>query len=698
MTEQASQTALGVVLGAMLFASTATAHPAHRSETRASSSSQANEHTSAESHVTRATARSAEDLLRDTPGLFLQRHSSEAKGLQLFVRGFDAQHGTDVEMRIDRIPVNQGSHVHGHGYIDLVWLPTLLVEEVNYIGGAYRVDQGPFSTAASVELSITNAEALALPNPDSNVRLELQSTHRGRFAAGALTFSEGTNFQTLFGAEIAHDRGTGARRESTRISALGRLRWQPTKSNTHELTLATGHAFFDVPTLIRENDLTNEIVNTLDTYLDNLIGETSAIRLSWSWDARPQLGRRTQTDAWMDIRAFQYLDNNTGYLLDERGDTQRQAENRISLGLQNLTRLHLPKRRQLVVSSSLRFEHVDNSAIRVADIDSSDEAIQEYPVDNLWKAYKISQTSSFAQERANRSLEANLLQSSFGLSWVTFAGAKFRSDLSIRADGFFVQAKDDLQASEGTQAALRVLPRWKGQYRLNEHVTFSSGVGMGVRPAEARSILRSDGDTTPRLRPTTSTSGDIGVSLHYDAVHLQVSGFGAWVTNEALFDHVSGLMWMHNATRRLGVEASAEVQVLPWLSLSTAWTAVDARYVDSGKRVPAAPRTFGFAQANITPHRNLTLEVKGRFAGPRDLRYDGQAEGWARVDVRGSWKASDRIEIGVSIENLTDSRHAEAVYNYASHWNLNEPVSVLPRLHALYSAPLTAWFDLKLWL
>ena len=63
--------------------------------------------------------RSADDLLRLVPGVWLSQHGAEGKGQQIFLRGFDAAHGTDVAISVAGIPVNELSNLHGHGYVDL---------------------------------------------------------------------------------------------------------------------------------------------------------------------------------------------------------------------------------------------------------------------------------------------------------------------------------------------------------------------------------------------------------------------------------------------------------------------------------------------------------------------------------------------------------------------------------------------------
>jgi outer membrane receptor for Fe3+-dicitrate len=58
---------------------------------------------------------SSPELLRFAPGLALAQHAGGGKAEQIFLRGFDADHGTDVAISVDGVPVNMVSHAHGQG-------------------------------------------------------------------------------------------------------------------------------------------------------------------------------------------------------------------------------------------------------------------------------------------------------------------------------------------------------------------------------------------------------------------------------------------------------------------------------------------------------------------------------------------------------------------------------------------------------
>src|SRR5712691_4507262 len=95
---------------------------------------------------------SSQELLRLTPGLLIAQHAGGGKAEQIFLRGFDADHGTDVAISVDGVPVNMVSHAHGQGYGDLHWLIPEVVDYVAVHKGPYEAQDGDLATAGAVAL------------------------------------------------------------------------------------------------------------------------------------------------------------------------------------------------------------------------------------------------------------------------------------------------------------------------------------------------------------------------------------------------------------------------------------------------------------------------------------------------------------------------------------------------------------------
>lgn len=73
----------------------------------------------------------AQDMLQLAPGVVIAQHAGGGKAEQIFLRGFDADHGTDVAISSDGIPVNMVSHGHGQGYADLHFAIPELVDAID---------------------------------------------------------------------------------------------------------------------------------------------------------------------------------------------------------------------------------------------------------------------------------------------------------------------------------------------------------------------------------------------------------------------------------------------------------------------------------------------------------------------------------------------------------------------------------------
>ena len=90
------------------------------------------------------------DILRLVPGLIIGQHAGGGKAEQYFLRGFDADHGTDIALFVDGLPVNLRSHAHGQGYADLHFLIPETLKQVDVYKGPYFVEFGDFATAGAI--------------------------------------------------------------------------------------------------------------------------------------------------------------------------------------------------------------------------------------------------------------------------------------------------------------------------------------------------------------------------------------------------------------------------------------------------------------------------------------------------------------------------------------------------------------------
>jgi TonB family protein len=101
--------------------------------------------------------RTPADLLHSVPDLFTAQHQGGGKADQYFLRGFDADHGTDINFSMDGVPINLPSNGHGQGYTDVHFVLPETIDRLDFSKGPYFADKGDFDTAGAVELHTRRA-------------------------------------------------------------------------------------------------------------------------------------------------------------------------------------------------------------------------------------------------------------------------------------------------------------------------------------------------------------------------------------------------------------------------------------------------------------------------------------------------------------------------------------------------------------
>src|SRR5690348_6118663 len=95
-------------------------------------------------------------VLESVPGLIVTQHSGEGKANQYFMRAFNLDHGTDLALEVDDMPVNLPTHAHGQGYSDLNFLIPELTADLHFKKGPYYVDEGDFATAGTARIGLVD--------------------------------------------------------------------------------------------------------------------------------------------------------------------------------------------------------------------------------------------------------------------------------------------------------------------------------------------------------------------------------------------------------------------------------------------------------------------------------------------------------------------------------------------------------------
>ena len=92
------------------------------------------------------------EVLETIPGLIITQHAGGGKANQYFLRGFNLDHGTDIAISLDGMPLNLPSHAHGEGYSDMNTVIPEFVQRTDFQKGPYYADVGNFGSAGSANV------------------------------------------------------------------------------------------------------------------------------------------------------------------------------------------------------------------------------------------------------------------------------------------------------------------------------------------------------------------------------------------------------------------------------------------------------------------------------------------------------------------------------------------------------------------
>lgn len=618
--------------------------------------------------------RTAEDALQLIPGFTLVQHGSEGKGHQFFLRGFDAIHGSDLELKVEGVGINEWSNIHAQGYLDVAFVIPETVESVEVTKGPFTLNQGAFAMAGSANYKLGIA-------PDARglrAGYTFGTTFRHR---GVLTYSpkerDGEDFVAV---ELLSDRGFGQNRGVGRASFLGRWRLlRSARAGDLRLMASAYTAKFELPGTLKYKDFQAGKVGFFDAQDKGAHGrsERALLSLEHRWKAGPH-ELRTQLYG-MGRRLF-LLENYTGFFVDPvHGDRRQQAQTAISTSF----------------SASYRYQATEALTL-VAGVGALGDWIDQSQEHVDMGRVRVKQERNLRVFQSIAHLQVGLRYRFKNRLWIS---GGVRGDLVNLRTHDRLEQDPDFRNNKGQRGVLS--PRFTAEYKISTPLRVFAAYGRGFRPPEARSYssfvpgkkgIDENLAVSGKPRNVQDDAVELGLRWMHSRYFATSSAlFGTFVQNETIFDHVSGVNLQLDGTRRLGGELEVHSHPLDGLSLSADLTYVDARFAKSGQRVPLAPWLSGGARAVYTHQRGFRAGLYLMALAPRPLPHNARGGTLASLDATFgySWKW---LRFDLELENVLNNKIREGEYHYASHWAQGQTPSALPVVHFVAGAPINARF------
>lgn len=609
--------------------------------------------------LTMTPVRSAQEVLRTVPGLFIAQHAGGGKAEQLFLRGFDLDHGTDIAITVDGMPVNLTTHAHGQGYADLHFLQPEAVEEIRFGKGPHSLERGNLATAGFVDFRtkdrMTNEATLELGG---------QGTERLRTS---FSFLDDERQSLYVSASLLHTDGYfDAPQNFYRLNLMGKYtRW--TDEARTSISLSHFDSDWDASGQIPLRAVRDGRISRFGAIDDTEGGRTERTNLNLLHSRFLGGGGRLNSAVWLSHSRFSLYSNFTFYLNDaENGDQIHQTENRLAAGMNtDYTKPFTLGQADgtLLGGFGFRYDRTNNLG--------------------LHHTVKRSRIGTFSLGRAD---ESNL----YGYLGMRLVWGKWTLTPGVRLDALTFAYEDRLTDSPTRLGARKTIvsPKLGLSYRPDPRTRLFVKLGKGFHSNDARVVTMET-----ELKTLPSAYGlDIGaewkplpsLSLSGTAWYLGMEQEMVYVGDEAVVE-------AGGRTRRWGVDVGVGWDALPDVRLQADYTFSHARSVDAPAgedRVPLAPTHTLTASVGFR-RGGWTANVRSRFLADRPATEDGSltAQGYFVTDVNASYTLR-RLTVGVLVENVFNTRWREA--QFATTTRLPDEENPVTEIHFTPGTPLYA--------
>lgn len=606
------------------------------------------------------------EALEVVPGLIVTQHSGEGKANQYFLRGFNLDHGTDLDISVDGMPVNMRTHGHGQGYADINFLIPELIQSVNVRKGPYFADVGDFGSAGAVGIDYVDR----LPKNLAEVTFGSFGYRRGVAAASTavgagtlLSAIESTNYNGPWDVSDDVRKINGVMRYS-----------QGTVTDGLALTAMAYSNGWNSTDQISQRAIDQGIIGRFGSLDPTDGGTSSRFSLSGNWTQSSEYGQ-TKISAYV-VRSDLQLFNNFTYYLDNavNGDQFNQLDRRTLGGFDARHAFHW------------RFGGFETET-RVG--------IQSRYDDIQVGLFKTEQREVLSTVREDRVREGNVgIWTDTTTRWTDW----LRTTVGIREDSFAGRVlsgtpenSGDAQASMASPKAGLVLGPWfKTEFYGNAgyglHSNDIRGATITVDPNDKLTLL----DRIPLL--VRSRGAEVGIRTK--AIDHLTSSLAAFVLDfdsELLFVGDAGTTEPSRPSRRVGVEWVNQYKPLTWLSFDLDVAYTRARFTDfdvAGDRIPGAPAWVASGTVALGGETGWFGALKARYFGPRPLIEDDSVRSLSSLifNARAGYRFDNGLRLQLDVVNLFNAQTNQIEYYYVSRLP-GEPVDGVADRHVHPAEP-----------
>ena len=551
-------------------------------------------------------------LLETVPGLIVTLHSGEGKANQYLLRGYNLDHGTDLAVFVDGMPINQPSHAHGQGYTDLNFLIPELADGLDYTKGPYYASVGDFGSVGSVRVDYRDsiADQVALSAGTFGFRRLL--------AAGSTGVGEG---QLLTAVELQHYDGPFITPDDARKANIVLRCSAGDERNGYSVTAMYYHQLWtnttDIPLRAIEDGVVPDRFGTLDP-----TDGGRAQRASLSAQIHRTIGAgELSATGFLSYNELHLYNDFTHYLVDPvHGDQEDQFENRRVIGTAVDYTLPL-----LLPLSSIANELSMGASTRYDSL-----GVGRLPSEDRLPLPAVDDPPSFSD-----SDQIYLFAAAGYLQDTTHWSPRLRSVLGVRLDYQHGTDNDYLSAlhatdgytNGGTAAQSLAQPKASLIFTATPSLELYASAGEGFHSADLRGVNQ-DRSVDLGLPHTPLLAAQWGEEVGLRAqpreeLAFTLALYNLWQQSETILDPDVGQDSAGPPSRRYGFELNVTHQIERWLELYASVSGNHARFTRPfddgtghlGTYITDAPVATGSLALYVTESGPWSAGLEYRYLG-----------------------------------------------------------------------------------
>lgn len=580
-------------------------------------------------------ANTTQDVLRMVPGLFIAQHAGGGKAEQIFLRGFDIDHGTDINLEVDGLPVNMVSHAHGQGYSDLHFVIPEMVSLVDFDKGPYFADKGDFTTAGFVSFKTKN-------------RLEQNFIKAEGGQYGTARIAAGVNLgkKALVATEYFYSDGYF---ESPQNFNRFNLSGKYTSSLGKKTFVNAGASYFtsswDASGQIPERAVKDGSITRFGSIDDSEGGETSRANAFVKFTHTLNEKSVLEQQVYGIYYDFNLYSNFTFYLNDPvNGDEIQQKESRMIYGYKAAY-----QHSGLLAGKELKTEI--GAGIRYDD------------VNDIFLANAVKRTFLNDVKRGN----VNEMNANVFVNETLTLNRHWSVNAALRFDYFNFAYEDKMGGGNSSSSASIASPKLTLNYQATDNLLVYVRSGFGFHSNDARVVEgQAARDALPRAFGT-----DIGVQTKItDKLLLNAAVWQLNLEQEFVYVGDAGVIEPSGESLRQGVDLSLRYQLTPWLFADLDANITKPRAVgepEGEDYIPLAPTFTSIGGLSWKMQNGVNGSLRYRYIQDRAANEDNSvvAEGYFLSDLVLNY-TKKKYEVGLSIENLFNAEWKEAQFDTES--------------------------------